>query len=189
MGIRILFFAFLLGMFSCNGINSPISHKRIVEGYISALNKADFNEISSYLNDSISTEELDFLLSDHLEDYHTLFQWDSVFNPHYELIDIQEIETGMQVTLSKECRRILFLNDTALITRSKLEFSEGKITRFQTYEYLNLDFIKWESRRDTLVSWIDTHHPELSGFVYDQTINGGQNYLKAIDLYKNRTQP
>ncbi len=186
MGHRILFFAFLFGMFSCNGLNSPISHKRIVERYISALNKADFNEISTYLNDSIRTEELNFLLSNNLEDYHTLFQWDSVFNPHYELIDIQELEKGVQVTLSKECKRILFLNDTALITRSKLEFSEGKITRFQTYEHLSLDFSKWESRRDTLVSWIDTHRPELSDFVYDQTIQGGQDYLKAIELYNNR---
>jgi hypothetical protein len=114
MGYRILFFAFLLGMFSCNGINKPISYKRIVEGYVSALNKADFNEISSYLSDSLRTEELEFLLSDNLEDYHTLFQWDSVFNPHYEIIDVQELEKGVQVTLSKECKRILFLNDRTI---------------------------------------------------------------------------
>jgi hypothetical protein len=176
-------------MISCNISNNPLSHKRIVEGYISSLNKADFKEISSYLNDSLRIEELEFLLSDNLEDYHTLFQWDSVFNAHYELIDIQELEMGMQVTLSKECKRILYLNDTALITWSKLEFSEGKITRIQTYEHLNLDFSKWESRRDTLVAWISVNHPELNGFEITQTIHGGQNYLKAIDLYTNRTQP
>jgi hypothetical protein len=173
-------------MISCNSLNSPISHKRIVEGYISAVNKADFNEISRYLNDSVRTEELEFLLSDNLEDFYTMFQWDSVFNPRYEIIDIQELEKGMQLTLSKECKRILFLNDTALITRSMVEFSNGRITRIQTYEYLNLDFSKWESRRDTLIAWIGIHHPNLNGFDITQTIDGGQNYLKAIELYRNR---
>jgi hypothetical protein len=173
-------------MISCNISNNPLSHKRIVAGYISALNSGNFEQVSTYLNDSIRTEELYFLLSNNLEDYHTLFQWDSVFNPHYEIIDIQELEKGVQLTLSKECKRILFLNDTALITRSMVEFSEGKITRFQTFEHLNLDFSKWESRRDTLIAWIGIHHPNLNGFDITQTVDGGQNYLKAIELYRNR---
>jgi hypothetical protein len=92
----------------------------------------------------------------------------------------------MQVTLSKECKRILYLNDTALITRNKLEFSNGRITRIQTYEHPNLDFSKWESRRDTLAAWISVNQPELNGFEITQTIQGGQNYLKAIELYRNR---
>lgn len=30
------------------------------------------------------------------------------------------------------------------------------------------------------------HHSQLNGFDITQTIAGGQNYLKAIELYKNR---
>ena len=186
MCFRMLFFGFLLGMFSCNVSNDGLSNKQIVEAYISALNKADFNEISNYISDSIKVEELEFLLSDNMDDFHRMFQWDSVFNPYYELIDFQALDQGVQMTLSKECKRILFLLDTALMTRSKLEFCEGRITRIQTYAYENMDFSKWEARRDTLIFWINIHHPDLNGFDITQTIQGGQNYLKAIKLYRNR---
>lgn len=39
---------------------------------------------------------------------------------------------------------------------------------------------------DEFLSWIDANHPELNGFIHDQTKVGGMTYLKAIDLYKNR---
>ena len=173
-------------MFSCNVSNESLSNKRIVEGYISALNKADINEMSIYISDTMKVEELDVLLSDNMDDFYRMFQWDSVFNPHFELIDFQELDQGVQITLSKECKRIRFLLDTALITKSKLEFSEGRITRIQTYDYLNMDFSKWEARRDTLIYWINIHHPNLNGFDITQTIQGGQNYLEAIELYRSR---
>lgn len=186
MRFRILLFLLLLGMFSCKLSNDSLSYKRIVEGYISALNNANFKEISKYISDSIKVEEVEFLLSDNMDDFHRMFQWDSVFNPHYELIDYQEDEQGVRLTLSKECNRILFLLDTALLTSSRFEFAEGRISRIQTYEYLNMDFSKWEARRDTLISWVDIHHPELNGFAITQTMQGGQNYLEAIELYRSR---
>lgn len=186
MCYRILVFGFLLGVFSCTSSNDNLPNERIVEGYISALNKADINEISNYISDTVKVEELEYLLSDNVDDFRRMFQWDSVFNPHFELIDFQELDQGVQITLSKQCNRILFLLDTALITKSKFEFSEGKITRIQTYDFLNMDFDKWEARRDTLISWINIHHPNLNGFAITQTIQGGQNYLKAIELYRSR---
>ena len=114
MYFRILLFVFILCMFSCNVSSDSLSYKRIVEGYISALNKADIDEISNYISDTIKVEEMNFLLSD------------------------------------------------------------------------NMDFRKWEARRDTLIFWINIHHPDLNGFDITQTIQGGQNYLKAIELYRSR---
>jgi len=45
------------------------------------------------------------------------------------------------------------------------------------------DTLQWSSRRYSLVSWIKIYYPYLDGFVYDQTLEGAQNYLKAIELY------
>lgn len=188
MFLRILLFTTLLCLISCRASEKPISHKRILEQYISALNESNFERVSGCVSDSLRVEELDFLLSDNMEDFYRMFQWDSVFNPHFELIDMQENDQGLQITVSKRCRRIQYLLDTALITRGRLEIAEGKIIQFQTYDFLNMDFSKWESRRDTLVAWIGVNHPELNGFQFDQSIRGGQNYLKAIDLYTNRPQ-
>ena len=54
-------------------------------------------------------------------------------------------------------------------------------------EYITFDFVKWQQRRDSLISWIDKNQPELSDFIHDQTIKGGQNYLTAIDFsFENR---
>jgi hypothetical protein len=189
MSLRIVLFVSLLFMLSCKGLEDPISQKRIIEGYITALNTGNFEQVSKFLSDSLRTEEGEVLLLDKLEDYRIQFQWDSVFKAHYKLLDIQEIDSGLQVTLSKACSRILYLNDSALLTRNRIEFSEGKISRIQVYDYLNMNFSLWESRRDTLVAWISVNHPELIGFEITQTIQGGQNYLKAIDLYTNRPQP
>ena len=36
-------------------------------------------------------------------------------------------------------------------------------------DYENFDLYQWSSRRDTLVKWIETYHPELSGFNFDMT--------------------
>lgn len=77
-----------------------------------------------------------------------------------------------------------FISDSLKV--EELEFSEGRITRSQTFAYENMDFSKWEARRDTLIFWINIHHPDLNGFDITQNIQGGQNYLKAIQLYRSR---
>lgn len=53
-------------------------------------------------------------------------------------------------------------------------------------DYKNFDLYQWSSRRDTLVKWIETYHPELSGFNFDMTKNGAENYLKSIELYEDK---
>jgi hypothetical protein len=45
---------------------------------------------------------------------------------------------------------------------------------------------KFVKNRDELVNWISENHPELNGFLNDQTKSGGLYYLKAIQLYKNK---
>ena len=49
-----------------------------------------------------------------------------------------------------------------------------------------MDLEKWIPRRDSLSTWVDRNHPEIKGFVNDMTPFGAQNYLKAIDLFRNK---
>jgi len=49
---------------------------------------------------------------------------------------------------------------------------------------MDSDFKLWNLTKNEMVTWIKKNHPELDGFIYDQTKTGAQNYLKAIALYK-----
>ena len=40
----------------------------------------------------------------------------------------------------------------------------------------------WKIRTNFL-NWMNQNHPEVNGFIFDQTEKGGLNYLKAIKLY------
>lgn len=73
-----------------------------------------------------------------------------------------------------------------MITNQKLTYDDGKICTIEIMDYENFDLYQWSSRRDTLVKWIETYHPELSGFNFDMTKNGAENYLKSIELYEDK---
>ena len=53
--------------------------------------------------------------------------------------------------------------------KQRIHFKQGVITTIENREYMNFDVPKWTSNRDSLVSWIDINHPELSGFINDLT--------------------
>ena len=50
--------------------------------------------------------------------------------------------------------------------------------------YVDFKVATWEKNRTELLRWVDEHHPELNGFLYDQTEAGGMKFLKAIELYQ-----
>jgi hypothetical protein len=175
----------ILTLISCNSTHKSLTHEQIVKDYFYALNTGDFSIISNCISDSIMTTEKEYILTYNQKELYQQFQWDSVFKPKYELTDLKMDSTSVKATVSKICARIVFLQDSAMIYKVQIDFKDNQITKVQTTEYVFLDFAKWQPRRDTLTSWIDKNYPELSGFVYDLTLKGAQNYLTAIDLYKN----
>ena len=173
----------VITMTSCS-IDQNDSQKKIVTDYIQGLNKEDFSLILKCVSDSVVTAEMNYVLTKNKQELYKHFQWDSVFQPKYNLIGYKTDSAGLICTIGKTGKRIEFLQDTSMVYKTRFEFKGNKIIKISLIDYVYLDTLGWQSRRDSLVAWIDKYHPELSGFVYDLTPGGAQKYLTAIDLYK-----
>lgn len=172
-------------LISCDSIQKKLTYEQMVENYFFGLNTGDFNLFSNCISDSVLTTEMECVLTQNRNQFYQQFQWDSVFRPKYKLTDLRRNDDSVKAIVSKKCKRIEFLQDSALTYKILIVFKEKQIKSIQITEYVFMDFAKWQPRRDTLLAWIDKKHPELSGFSNDLTLKGAQNYMKAIDLYRN----
>lgn len=177
----------LLLLVSCDKNTPAISLSDVVEVYVDGLNTSNFDRINSVLADSITLIEGDYTVPMSSEGYYVQFQWDSVFTPNTQIIDIQEVDQNqVMATLSATSLRFAYLDNNPLVCEITFTFESGKIKLLETGDCPGANWAVWESRRDTLVAWIDQTHPELNGFIYDLTKAGAENYLQAIELYENR---
>lgn len=101
------------------------------------------------------------------------------------MISIKYTDSTVDVTQSISSKRFEFLGNNPLITKKRICFENNKITQIETLAYQNVDWKVWTEKRDSLVKWIDSNHKELSGFIYDLTQKGAEDYLKAIELYQS----
>lgn len=187
MKTRLCSFAFLLIVISaCNEKTTETSHEKILTQYLEAYNNFDLEKAAFFIHDSIVVSENDFIQMTSKTEWFVQSQWDLAFAPKYSILELKAVDGNLEATIEKTCKRIKFLNDSAISSKSFVEFTDGKISGIHIYDYVKFDFGKWESRRDSLVAWIENHHPELSGFIYDQTKSGAEKYLKAIDYYENK---
>lgn len=180
--IPILFL--IITCLSCKEDNEEINKIQIVENYIRALNKADYKTITPLFKDSIRLIEIDYYSAFSKEEYYPLFKWDSTFRPTYRILEIKEENEGVRMKVSKECQRILFLNEEPIITSEFVRFKDGSINSITIENYVIFNNNKWSNNRAKLVAWIEENHPELNGFLTDQTQQGALNYLKAIKLFQ-----
>ena len=171
---------------SCGQKNRESDKIQIAEDYIDALNASDYNQVVGLFLDSIRFNEMDYIRTYAKEDYRTLFQWDSVFGPKYKILDLREDGENLHLKVSKECDRILFLQDSPFITHEIMKIKQGAIQSIDIVEYVDFNDSLWASNRENLVSWIDKNHPELNGFIYDQTKEGALKFQKAMELYRNK---
>lgn len=73
-----------------------------------------------------------------------------------------------------------------IITNEVIRFSDDKIASVEIMDYVIFDEATFIENRNGLLTWIDENHPELNGFIHDQTQAGAIKYSKAIELYKNK---
>ncbi len=178
VGFLILFVC----IFSLNGC-SRNNNTQLVKDFYNQLNHSNYSELSEFIGDSITITEGDYNMNYSKNDYYQFFQWDSVFNPKYEILAIKEMDNNVEISISKTCTRIKFLNQKPLVSTEVIEIKNQKISKIKNIE-MDSDFKLWDTKRSQMVNWIKKNHPELDGFIYDQTKIGAQNYLKAIDFYE-----
>lgn len=179
-----LFFCLVVAV-SCMHHNKEIDKAQIAENYISALNNSDYTKVAEMFLDSIRFNEMDYMRTFTKEGYRDLIQWDSVFHPTYQILDRKEMGDEIHLKVSKTCDRIMFLQGEPFISREVIKFKEGSIYSIDIVDYVDFNDSLWIANREDLVSWIGEHHPELNGFIYDQTKKGAINYLKAMELYRS----
>ncbi len=158
----------------------------IIQKYFEALNQSDFNQIKKFVNDDYVMVEGDFKICASVNDLETVFKWDSVFLPKYEVLNMVQVENGIEAQVSKIDTRVAYLHDDPMISNVSFEFKNGKISKQIINEYKYFDVKKWNGRLKDLVDWINLNGPKLKGFERDITLNGAKKYLEVIDLYSNR---
>lgn len=182
--IIIILLFLTIALISCKNSVKSIDKIEIAKNYYKALGASDYSTIPSLLNDSIMSKEGDYKKSFSQSDYIELLKWDSIFEPEYTILKIEEENGIVKVQISKKDKRILFLHGEPIVTNEVIEFAEDKIKSVNITDYVIFDDTVFIKNRRKLLSWIEENHPELNGFLYDQTIKGGLKYLKAIDVYE-----
>jgi hypothetical protein len=174
-----------IGFVSCKNSEKEIARVEIAKQYFKVLDNSDYTKISDWFTDSLTTIEGEYKQTYSKTDYLEFLKWDSVFDPNYEILEIEQKNGIVKAKISKMDKRISFLHEKPFITNQTIKFQNEKIISVET-EYLDFNEATWEKNKNGLLSWIDENHPELNGFIYDQTKSGGMKFLKAIELYKNK---
>jgi len=168
--------------------NKEISKLEIAKQYYKALDNSDGTILEALLTDSLLTKETDydyeqtFLRDKYIEEW---LRWDSVFNPKYKTLEIKQENEIVKAKISKYDKRINFLHKEPTVWNAVIRFENDKIS---SIERTNVVFNEkvWVENRTKLLSWIDENHPELNGFINDQTKASGIKFLKAMELYENK---
>ncbi|WP_040254366.1 hypothetical protein [Psychroserpens mesophilus] len=182
--ITILFFL-LIGFVSCNKVEKDIKKIKIAEQYYSVLDSSDDTKIMELITTEFTTIDDGLEQKYSQKEYLEWMRWDSVFEPTYKILEIQIKDGIVKAKISKIDKRISFLHQKPIITNEIIQFESNKITNINRTS-ASFDVDKFIENRDRLSNWISENHPELVGFLNEQTKISGMNYLKAIELYKDK---
>ncbi|UJH67934.1 hypothetical protein [Allomuricauda sp. SCSIO 65647] len=176
-----------IGFISCKKSEKQIDKLEIAKNYYEVLDQSNVSEMATLLADSLLTKETEYDYEQifSLKEYIEWLKWDAVFEPTYEILEIEQEDGMVKARISKMDKRISFLHEEPIVTDQVIRFDNDKIASIETTEYVIFNDSTFVENRDSLLNWIDKNHPALNGFIHDQTEVGGIKYLKAIDLYKN----
>jgi hypothetical protein len=184
--MRYLFYViFLFFTISCSFQNDKTSSIEIVENFYKGLNQSNYELIANYLGDSLAMNEIEsnYYLTFSRSEFKDWFDWDSTFNPKYEISELEVRNDSIFGTISKFCYRIQLLHKKPLVCKTHFEIVDNKLIAINRLKYLNADWNLWISKREKFIEWITNNHPDYSGFMNVQNKEYGEKYLKAINLY------
>lgn len=181
--ISLLLISIAFTLLSCNTKDQGERERALIKQYYAALNNFELEAIAGYFYDSVRMRENDYLYLASKDSFYIKLQWDSVFRPKYGVLEIEAIDKDLIVKVSKSDPRILFLNEEPTIYRERFTFKQGKIYSSEILEYTVFNWDLWDENRSKIVDWIKENHPDLDGFLYDQTKQGALNYIEAIKLF------
>lgn len=178
---------FLTGLLTgCN--SGTVDHKTQVEAYFAALDAGSIDRARTFVSDTLTISEGDYS-TDYFGDlFYEHYRWDSIFQPSYEILELREEGEEIVAMVASRSVRYEFLQNNPLSCERRISFQEGKIRNIAIGECPSADWETWEARRDTLVRWIASHHPEFDGFINDLSMQGAQNYMQAMELYENAAE-
>jgi hypothetical protein len=183
--IIVLSLILIIGFISCKNSEKENDKFEIAKQYYNVLDNSDYSRITSWLSDNLTIIEGEYKQTYSQSEYLEFLKWDAVFDPRYEILEMEHQNGIVKAKISKIDKRIFFLQKEPIITNQVISFLKDKIISIDIH-YVNFNHTIWERNKNGLLSWIDEYHPELNGFINDQTETGGLKYLKAIELYKNR---
>ena len=161
------------------------TQEELAQTYYKALNSSDFVSVGTHIADSITQISGSYKESWSRNSFTNWLEWDASFKPEYKVYETRQIaENQVQLTVSKTCKRIQFLNEEPTKYVEVFHFNNNKIREIEAGESIVFNDSLWVAKRDTLIAFIKRNHQELDGFIFDQTKKGAQDYLKAITLFK-----
>ena len=178
------FLLLVLLLFLAGCTHQALSPEESATKYYSTFDSGNFNELKTVINDSITIVSGDYTTTYSQKDFYQFFKWDSIFKPAYEILELDQKDGNIIVTGTQKNMRNKFLKNNPLLFKQKISFNSGKISTIEDINIEGPNWAVWSKQRDSLVDWTKIHHPELDGFIYDLTMQGAQNYLKAIKLYE-----
>jgi hypothetical protein len=186
--ITVLLWFVTIGVISCKNSVSEVDKLEIAKAYYEVLDKSNVSGIETLLTDSLLTKETgyDYEQTFSKKEYVEWLKWDSVFEPTYKILEIRQENGTVKAKISKTDKRISFLHKEPIVTDQVIHFDKDKITSIETTKYVIFNDSLFVANREKLLNWVDENHPELGGFINDQTKTGGMKYLKAIELYENK---
>ncbi|MEM8484618.1 MAG: hypothetical protein AAF564_03675 [Bacteroidota bacterium] len=164
------------------------SQTEAVQSYYAGLNAGDFQQVTALMADTFVVIEGDFTRKQSRADHYTMFQWDSVFASTYDIKNLEQVDAGIRVRVASSSVRYAYLKNNPLACEMTFSFQDRKINKLLVGECPEADWGLWEARRDSMVAWIDSNHTHLSGFIYDLTKEGAEQYLEAMSLYESRIE-
>ncbi|MET1260078.1 hypothetical protein ABV409_12070 [Flagellimonas sp. DF-77] len=154
--------------------------------YYQTLNEHDYQALDRLIGDSIISKEGEYVMEYSKAGFEVFLRWDAAFDPNYEILSLAIADQTVVAEIKKTDTRLDFLLEGPSITKERLDFKDGKIRSVAIVTYLQFDDVVFSRNRKAFLDWMDAHHPELDGFIIDQTETGAKNYLEAIRLFQAR---